>query len=152
MHLCSFTLNDQPTSAFEIAGRSFRAFSGLADHANKRRDMCVPDHGPIPIGTYYIVDRRFGGRLGRLYEAFDRRSDWFALYADDGRIDDETFCNGVSRGHFRLHPAVGRGLSKGCITIQSQADFNVIKGMLRGVKNVRIPGTDVSTYGKVIVR
>jgi hypothetical protein len=64
MHLCSFTLNDQPTSAFEIAGRSFRAFSGLADHANKRRDMCVPDHGPIPIGTYYIVDRDPEGAWG----------------------------------------------------------------------------------------
>ncbi|VWC20725.1 DUF2778 domain-containing protein [Burkholderia latens] len=103
-------------------------------------------------GTYYIVDRQSGGRFGWLYDAFGGKPDWFALYADDGRIDDETFCNGVSRGNFRLHPAVGRGLSKGCITIRSEADFSIVKGMLRSVKNVKIPRADILTYGKVIVR
>ena len=152
MYICSFTLNDRITSVFEIAGRSYPAFSGLDDHANKRRDVCLPDLGPIPTGAYYIVDRQSGGHMGWWYDAFGDKPDWFALYADDGRIDDETFCNGVRRGNFRLHPAVGRGLSKGCITIQQQSDFNIIKGMLRGVKNVKVPCTDILTYGKVIVR
>lgn len=30
--------------------------------------------------------------------------DWFALYRDDGQIDDYTVINGVRRGNFRIHP------------------------------------------------
>lgn len=30
------------------------------------------------------------------------RSVWFALYRDDGNIDDWTFIDRVERGHFRL--------------------------------------------------
>ncbi|WP_346777784.1 tlde1 domain-containing protein [Paraburkholderia sp. Ac-20336] len=35
--------------------------------------------------------------------------------------------NGVERGQFRLHPAGGRGLSKGCITLPGYADFEKIR-------------------------
>jgi hypothetical protein len=49
------------------------------------------------------------------------KADWFALFADDGTIDDNTLCNHVRRGEFRLHPR-HIGISQGCI-IDSQ-DFN----------------------------
>lgn len=41
------------------------------------------------------------------------RSVWFALYRDDGNIDDWTFIDHVERGHFRLHPAGCMGISEG---------------------------------------
>ncbi|EAY67435.1 MULTISPECIES: DUF2778 domain-containing protein [Burkholderia] len=149
MHICTFELNDKPISRFEIAGRVFPAFSGAGPHANKRTFMCVPDLGPLPVGTYYIVDRKSGGWLGALRDSIAGNSEWFALYADDGRVDDETFCDGVKRGRFRLHAG---SISKGCITIATQADFNVIKGMLRGKSEHFIPGRKTRYYGKVIVK
>ncbi|HGL4259696.1 DUF2778 domain-containing protein [Burkholderia dolosa] len=109
MHICTFELNDKPISRFEIAGRAFPAFSGAGPHANKRTFMCVPDLGPLPVGTYYIVDRKSGGWLGTLRDSIAGNSEWFALYADDGRVDDETFCDDVKRGRFRLHAG---GISK----------------------------------------
>jgi hypothetical protein len=36
---------------------------------------------------------------------------WFALYRDDGLIDDWTWINGVNRGDFRLHSVGGQGIS-----------------------------------------
>ncbi|WP_244099196.1 DUF2778 domain-containing protein [Burkholderia ambifaria] len=136
-------------SKFEIAGRAFPAFSGAGPHANKRTFMCVPDLGPLPVGTYYIVDRKSGGWLGALRDSVTDNPEWFALYADDGRVDDETFCDGVKRGQFRLHAG---SISKGCITIATQADFNVIKGMLRGKNEYFISGQKIRHYGKVIVK
>ncbi|WP_179404069.1 DUF2778 domain-containing protein [Burkholderia guangdongensis] len=148
MHICKFELNGEPMSVFEIAGRKFPAFSGESPYTNKRAYACVVNKGPLPAGTYYIVDRKSGGRLGWLWDAISSHDDWFALYADDGRIDDELFCDGVKRGSFRLHS--GR-VSKGCITIPNQADFNVIRGILRGM-SAYIPRTDIGCYGKVIIK
>lgn len=90
--------------------------------------------------------------MGWFYDLFGQRSDWFALYANDGRIDDETYCNEVKRGNFRLHPKVGRGISKGCITIDRQSDFNMIFAILKGAPKQTIPGSTLSAYGQVIVR
>jgi hypothetical protein len=149
MHLCSFKLNDLPISAFEITGHSFPAFSGQAPHLNKFSAMCMPDLGPIPVGTYYIINRQSGGRLGWLWDRLYRRDDWFALYANDGRIDDETFCNGILRGNFRLHHG---GASRGCITIVEKSDFHVIKGLLLESGSAFIPRTDIRHYGRVIVQ
>ncbi|KAB0634949.1 DUF2778 domain-containing protein [Burkholderia latens] len=151
MHRCTFTLNDEPISIFEINGRKFPAFSGKSPYINKRDHQCLGNYGPIPTGTYYIVDRQSGGRLGRFKDAFSGKREWFALYADDGRIDDYTFCNSVTRGEFRLHPKSGTGTSKGCITLENQADFDIVRGMLLGGRGV-IPGTEVRAYGKVTVR
>ncbi|MFP3617622.1 DUF2778 domain-containing protein, partial [Paraburkholderia sp. SIMBA_050] len=70
----------------------------------------VPNDGPLPAGVYYIVDRQSGGRMGWLNDfrsdllAGTHRADWFALYRNDGVIDDWTSLNGIRRGHFRLHP------------------------------------------------
>lgn len=90
--------------------------------------------------------------MGKLYDYFGERSEWFALYASDTLINDEMFCSEVKRGNFRLHPKVGRGLSKGCITIDSQADFRAIRARLISVKKLSIPNTALMTYGKVTVK
>ncbi|HEY2024030.1 DUF2778 domain-containing protein [Paraburkholderia sp.] len=148
MHHCTFELNEEPISTFEITGFSFPAFSGIGNHINKKLYSCLPDLGAISPGTYYIVDRQSGGRLGWLWDRVLRHQDWFALYAADGRIDDETFCANVRRGNFRLHSGT---LSKGCITIIDPADFNVIKAMLRADRGSLIPGTDIRFYGEVLV-
>ena len=152
MYQCSFELNDKPMSAFKIGAQQFVAFSGLSPYVNKRMAICIPNLGPIPPGTYYIVDRESGGILGRLYDSFGQRGDWFALYANDGKIDDTTYCNEVERGNFRLHPKVGRGISKGCITIDRQSDFNLIQAMLKGAPKQGIPGSKLMAYGEVVVR
>lgn len=101
---------------------------------------------------YYIVDRESGGLLGWLYDMFGQQGVWFALYENDGKIDDETYCNEVKRGNFRLHPKVGRGISRGCITIDRQADFNAIWVILKGTPKQIIPGSNLAAYGKVVVR
>lgn len=152
MYQCSFELNNQPMSTFKVGSRSFPAFSGLANHVNKRIAVCIPNFGPIPPGTYYIVDRESGGFFGWLYDMIGQRKDWFALYANDGKIDDETYCKEVQRGNFRLHPKVGEGISKGCITINRQSDFNTIRDLLRGTSKQAIPGSTLLAYGKVIVK
>lgn len=146
MYRCSFELNDKPLSAFKIGGHSFAAFSGLDPYVNRRLAACVANYGPIPPGTYYIVDRESGGFFGWLYDMFGQRGDWFALYANDRRIDDVAYCREVKRGNFRLHPKVGRGISKGCITIDKQSDFNKIRTILKSVKKHAIPNSALLAY------
>jgi hypothetical protein len=116
MFECSFELNGKPMSDFKIGTMSFPAFSGLGQNANKRPLACVKGAGPIPPGMYFIVDREHGGRLGWLRDLFNEHGEWFALYADDGQIDDEIFYDQVKRGNFRLHPKGSLGRSEGCIT------------------------------------
>jgi len=152
MYQCTFALNNQAISEFKIGSRAFPAFSGLRPYVNKRMSSCLANLGPIPPGSYYIVDRQSGGFLGSLYDAFGQRGEWFSLYADDEKIDDEVFCNEVKRGNFRLHPKVGRGISKGCITINKQADFNHIHAILKGATKEPIPNSSLLAYGKVLVK
>jgi len=95
-----FKLNSEPLSKLEIAAYRLDAFSGDGEHKNKRGSMCLKDKGPIPVGRYYIVDRQSGGRLGPLYDIFGGRSGWFALYADDGMIDDYTFLQKSTKRSF----------------------------------------------------
>jgi hypothetical protein len=151
MYNCQFTLNGSPMSQFVINGRAFPVFSGPPRYINKRSDMRRPQLGPIPVGKHCIVDRLSGGRLGWLYERRVEKTDGFALFADDGRIDDHTSCDQVIRGNFRLHPAVGTGASRGCITLPNMADFTIVRGLLRSVRNHKIPCADISAYGKVTV-
>jgi len=70
------------------------------------------------------------------------------LYAADGKIDDETYCNNVKRGLFRLHPG---SASEGCITIEKMSDYQRLRAILRGVKPVAVPGSTLLAYGKVVV-
>jgi hypothetical protein len=152
MFQCTFELNGEPTSKFVAGAASYPAFSGLYPNINKRASACLPDLGPIPPGEYYIFDRQSGGRLGWLYDAIGRRDGWFALYAADSRIDDETYCDQVKRGAFRLHPKGATGNSKGCIVIEHQADFNHLRALLTSVKPQPVKGASFLAYGKVSVK
>lgn len=149
---CSFELNGKPMSMVNVYARQFPAFSGLGAHANRREFACHAGVGPIPPGLYYIIDRQSGGMLGPLRDLFSNKSDWFALYAADGKIDDETLCNKVKRGSFRLHPKGSLGISQGCITIDSRADFNILRARLKASSQIAIPGSALMAYGQMTVK
>lgn len=114
------------------------------------------NNGPISRGTYYIVDRKSGGRLGFLGDAVKdvmagtTRRDWFALYRDDGIIDDKTSINGVVRGAFRLNPVGYWGISEGCAMLLSVATFHCLREFFRDQQPVRVDG--ISYYGVLVVR
>ena len=146
MFRCTFLLNGEPMSALKMTAFSFPAFSGLGGSVNRKSAACSPGHGPIPPGAYFIVDRQSGGRLGPLLDKWTGRTEWFALYAADGRIDDEAWCDAVLRGSFRLHPKGPRGISQGCVTLDQQADFNHLRAVLRSVKPTTV-GDGLAAYG-----
>jgi hypothetical protein len=152
MYDCSFEINNQPMSALKILGQSFQAFSGLFNYVNRRASVCQADFGPIPPGTYYIFDRQSGGLLGLLRDIYNGHGDWFSLHAIDAKIDDETYCNNIKRGNFRLHPKGLIGISKGCITIESASDYQKLRAILKGATPVTVPGSTLKAYGKVLVR
>ena len=149
---CKFELNGKSLSDFWCGATKFPAFSGLGDHVNRRLSSCIPAKGPIPPGDYYIFDRQSGGLLGPLRDLFSGKDEWFALYAADGKIDDEMFCEEIKRGNFRLHPKGIRGISQGCITINSQNDFLSLRAILKNNKQEAVPGTELLAYGRVTVR
>ncbi|MCF6325258.1 MAG: DUF2778 domain-containing protein [Gammaproteobacteria bacterium] len=149
---CKFELNGKPMSTFWCGAASFPAFSGLEEQVNQRLFACAANSGPIPPGTYYIFDRQSGGLLGSFRDMFNDHSNWFALHAIDGKIDDETYCNKVKRGAFRLHPKGDLGISQGCITIDSKADYQFLRGILKNSKQKPVPGSELLAYGKVTVR
>ncbi len=149
---CTFELNGKPMSLFNCGATSFPAFSGFGAHANRREFACDAGVGPIPSGIYYIFDRESGGLLGPVRDFFNDRSDWFALHAIDEKIDDETFCDMVKRGSFRLHPKGALGISEGCITIESRSDYQRLRAMLKGSSTVTVPGSPLKAYGRVIVK
>jgi hypothetical protein len=149
---CSFELNGKPMSTFRAGVFAFAAFSGYQTHTNRREHACLAGAGPIPPGTYYIFDRQSGGLLGPLRDLFHDHSEWFALYAIDGKIDDETFCNKVQRGSFRLHPRGVLGISQGCITLDNKGDFQKLRAFLKAKGQVSVPGTQLKAYGRVVVR
>lgn len=80
------------------------------------------------------------------------RSSWFALYRDNGWADDVTWVGKVQRGAFRLHPIGPRGLSEGCITLASPADFARLRDRLKVGNQIRIPCMVGMAYGTVDVR
>ncbi|WP_373660117.1 tlde1 domain-containing protein [Acinetobacter baumannii] len=73
----------------------------------------------LPNGKYFLVPD-------------DRHPDWYALYGDDGWIDD--FSIDGKRSGFRLHP--GR-VSLGCVTVKSTVDnqqWNKLNEMISSTK------------------
>lgn len=137
----------------------FAAFSGMPADRDNPTAVTHADSGPLPPGRYYIIDRQSGGHLGWLYDYIrthgygTNRSEWFALYRADGKIDDETYVNGVRRGAFRLHPIGPRGRSEGCITLASPEGFRQLSTYLRGKgATLAVPGTTLKAYGTVEVR
>ena len=149
---CSFELNGKPMSVLKCGAMSFPAFSGLGAHANRREFACNVGVGPIPPGTYYIFDRQSGGLFGALRDLLNGHGEWFALYAVDGKNDDETFCNEVKRGNFRLHPKGTAGISQGCITLDNRVDYQRLFTFLKTSAPVAVPGSTLQAYGRVIVK
>lgn len=139
-------------SSLRFGANEFPAFSGLGGHVNQKLSVCFQSVGPIPPGEYFVLDRESGGKLGWLYDLFNKRGDWFALYAVDGNIDDEVWCDQVKRGKFRLHPRGPSGVSEGCIVIDKIADFAHLRTMLRAGDLLDIPGKNISAWAKLVVR
>lgn len=149
---CGFALNGKPMSTFKCGAMTYSAFSGLGPHANRREFSCYEGVGPIPPGTYYIFDRQSGGLMGSLRDMLNGHGEWFALYAVDGRIDDETFCNQVKRGRFRLHPKGTSGISQGCITLENKSEYQKLRAFFLSFPPVAVPGVALKAYGRVIVK
>ncbi|MFN4327375.1 MAG: DUF2778 domain-containing protein [Limnobacter sp.] len=152
---CEFKLNGQRLSTLIVRWGeqvlSVPAFSGTGGHLNKRESMCSTGAGPIPIGRYLIVDRQAGGKLGWLYDYLGDKSDWFSLFALDDQIDDSMICAGLQRGQFRLHPAIGQGISRGCVTLPNIADFRTVRRLLQSAGTSEFPGTALKAYGVLVV-
>ncbi len=149
---CKFDLNGKSLSTFWCGATQFAAFSGLGSHVNRVVSACIKGQGPIPPGTYYIFDRQSGGLLGPLRDFFTDRDEWFALYSIDERIDDETFCDKVKRGEFRLHPKGATGRSEGCIVIERESDFFRLRAILKSAKQMTVPGIELRAYGRLVVK
>lgn len=147
-----FKLNGLPMSELKCGVSSFAAFSGQGSYVNKRMHVCIAGFGAIPPGAYYIVDRKSGGILSAIRDRINHRRDWFSLFADDGKTDDETICDRVLRGQFRLHPKGSSGISEGCVVIDDIHQFYKLRVLLKSTTQRKIPSTDIMTYGRLIVR
>jgi hypothetical protein len=147
----SFELNSQPLSKLIHGSQRFPAFSGQDQYRNKPQYQCIVKNGPIPRGTYYIVDR--GSTLFDIPHLLRgvNKFEWFALYAKDRKIDDELFCSQVKRGQFRLHPKGPLGISEGCITVEKRSDFIALRRAILNAPKFRIAGTAYDAYGTVVV-
>ncbi|MBR0649810.1 DUF2778 domain-containing protein [Roseomonas terrae] len=152
MSAWQFVLNDQPMSTLVRSDLSVPAFSGLSDNVNRCASACFVNQGPIPPGTYHIVDRPTGGILGGVRDWWSGKSEWFALFADDGSLDDAMLCDEVSRGNFRLHPKGPLGISQGCITVENWNDFQRVRNLLLSETPQPVPGSALTAYGSVTVR
>jgi len=156
---CFFTLNKQRMSRLFCPGfGSIPAFSGNKRYTNDPASTAVPKDGPLPTGTYYIVDRPTGGRHAALNDALmdlvsgTHRTEWFALYRAGGIIGDYTYINGVRRGNFRLHPTGYWGISEGCVTLPHPRQFEALSTYLKSQTTAKVPGTQIEYYGTVVVR
>lgn len=140
---------------------TFLAYSGKDHYRNRAGCIGVPSLGPIPDGRYHIVKRPTGGWKGVIrtdlhdFYSWPTRQpvikyEWFALYRDDGRIDDHTWINGVERGNFRLHPPGPLGISLGCITLQHRTDFLSIRQALLATQQVKL-ANGILSYGVIEV-
>jgi len=158
-----FLVNNEPLSPLTIFGvGTFNAYSGNDQYLNRGGCTMVPSNGPIPAGKYWIIDRPTGGlgsiaaaRIKDEWNTFwghpsDHR-EWFALYRDDGKIDDVTWVNGVKRGQFRLHPAGGHGVSLGCITLPARVDFMSIRNALLHTTKIPAGNSGFAAYGTIEV-
>ncbi|MGF6743186.1 DUF2778 domain-containing protein [Paraburkholderia atlantica] len=158
-----FLVNNEPLSPLTIFGvGTFDAYSGDRQYRNRGGCTAVPGKGPISAGRYWIVDRPTGGIRSQAYALGkdvlnavsghpSNHGDWFALYRDDGSIDDFAWVNGVKRGQFRLHPAGGHGASLGCITLPSHSDFMRIRNALLHTAKIPAHTSGLRAYGTIEV-
>ncbi|SMG13975.1 DUF2778 domain-containing protein [Paraburkholderia susongensis] len=158
-----FLVNNEPLSPLIFVGLgTFNAYSGDKQYRNRGGCTAVPNNGPIPAGKYWIVARPTGGirskALAWLKDEWNsiwghpsNHGEWFALYRDDGAIDDVTWVNGVKRGQFRLHPAGGHGTSLGCITLPRLTDFLAIRNALLHTATIPVRNSGLHAYGTIEV-
>ncbi|WP_133791672.1 DUF2778 domain-containing protein [Paraburkholderia silvatlantica] len=158
-----FIIDNQWLSPLTINGiGTFLAYSGNDQYRNRGGCTMIPSNGPIPAGKYWIVDRPTGGFGSRAWASIKDtvnsaigspvdHGEWFALYRDDGLIDDYTWINGVKRGNFRLHPAGGQGVSLGCITLPSRVDFLRIRSALLRTGKIAAGKPGINAYGSIEV-
>jgi hypothetical protein len=151
MASCYFELNSGQFSTFRYDHLRATAFSGNTGYRNQAGSAATPSNGAIPPGTYWIVDRVSGGTVGPLIDWLRSKDEWFALYREDGAIDDETFVDGVRRGEFRMHPVGPQRLSLGCITFEYPDEFDAVRRYLTTGPVEYIPHTGTRTYGTVTV-
>ena len=155
---CTFTLNNRETSTLVCSGYgTVEAFSGHAHGRDNPDAVALRSIGPIPKGTYYLVDRQSGGMLGAVYDALSPhfrstdRTKWFMLW--NPRTGDFTNIGSVQRGNFRLHPAGGNERSEGCITLVNPAEFELLQRFIRSSPPViPVPGSTLKAYGMVTVK
>ncbi|MFM0415509.1 DUF2778 domain-containing protein [Paraburkholderia aromaticivorans] len=156
---CTFVLNGKNSSTFTCEGTvPVTAFSGTGRGRDNPDETAVENVGPIPKGTYYLVDRQSGGYMGLIYDwwnaqgvsSTDRRK-WFMLW--NPATGDTTNINGIKRGNFRLHPVGRLGLSRGCITIASPNEFDRLQIFIRSRgQTMPVPGSALRAYGTVDVK
>ncbi|WP_312948939.1 DUF2778 domain-containing protein [Superficieibacter sp.] len=155
---CTFHLNGGQLSTLSCAGVGFfSAYSGnTGKYRNNPDTVAVVGKGPLPPGKYYIVTRPRGGfkthwhSMIKELESGSNRDLWFALYRDDNQLDDTSFIDCVERGNFRLHPAGQSGISDGCITIPSHADYAILLQALISTPPVMITA-QLKAFGTVQV-
>ncbi|KAB0632939.1 DUF2778 domain-containing protein [Burkholderia latens] len=147
----SFKLNGLPLSELTHGAQKMPAFSGHGIYRNKQQYQCVVKNGPIPQGTYCIVERQSSlSDIPHLFRGVNK-FEWFALYAKDRKIDDELFCSQVRRGQFRLHPRGPPGISEGCMTVENRSDFLALRRTILNAHKFRTAGTSYDAYGTVVV-
>jgi hypothetical protein len=147
---CTFVLNRLTTTSLITPIGWLEAFSGDGRHRNNPEGEAVADGGPIPPGSYFIVDRKSGGLLGPARDFVLGRDEWFALYRDDGKVDDATFIGGVQRGLFRLHPLGPRRMSTGCIVLNKADDFARLRKYLLSAP-LTVTQSGMHAYGMISV-
>lgn len=114
--------------------------------------------GPLPKGTYFLVDRQSGGLLGAIYDWWSAhgqvstdRHKWFMLW--NPATGDSTNINGVKRGNFRLHPMGRMRLSEGCITVVNPDAFEGLQKYIRSQgATIAVPSSTLKAYGTVEVK
>ncbi len=146
-----FELNSRPMSTLTCdCGISAPAFSGGGDAINNPKRVADANDGPLPPGVWYIVDRPIGGVRQLIHDWWSGDTDeWFALYREDGMIDDKTLVEGVLRQAIRLHAG---SMSVGCLTVTDRGKYNQIWQKLFTTETRFIPGTQIVYYGTITVR
>lgn len=156
---CTFSLNNKETSQLYCSGfGAVAAYSGQKWGRDNPRATSTEGIGPLPAGTYYIVDRQSGGMLGWAYDLWSEygvgttdRTKWFALW--NPYTGDTTMINGIKRGNFRIHPEGQLHLSEGCITVVSHIEFDRLQRYFRSRRpDLPVPGSTLRAYGTVDVR
>ncbi|WP_322047588.1 DUF2778 domain-containing protein [Paraburkholderia sp. J67] len=155
---CTFLLNNKTTSTLTCSGfGSVDAYSGQKQGRDNTADTAMPNIGPLPAGTYYLVVRQSGGMFGWAHDWIAAstlstdRFKWFMLWNPIG--GDTTMINGIRRGSFRLHPEGHERLSEGCITVVSPFAFDSLQRYIRTQKAMLpVPGSTLRAYGTVDVR